>query len=97
MPPVRLTVSELERRIGRRGYFGKRQSRLPRTTQFLALTTESISAFQLRRIQWAIAELKRETEYPKAWQVLRKAGVRSASLSLVIGLDGSVVGSFNGL
>lgn len=97
MPPVRLTVSELERRIGRRGYFGKRQSRLPRTIQFLALTTESIRAFQLRRIQWAIAELKRETEYPKAWQVLRKAGVRSTSLSLVIGLNGSVVENSIGL
>ena len=77
IPPVHLTVSELERRIGRRGYFGKRKNRLPRTTQFLFMNTESVRAFQLRRIQWAIAELKKETEYPKAWQVLRKACIRS--------------------
>lgn len=96
MPPVRLTVSELERRIGRRGYFGKRKNRLPRTTQFLFLNTESVRAFQLRRIQWAIAELKKETEYPKAWQVLRKACIRSKiGLSLVFEMADFVVEPFD--
>ena len=82
-PPVRLTVSEFERRIGRLGYLGKCRNRLPKTTQFLTFITEDIKKFQFRRIQWAIAELNREIGDVKAWQVMRKAGVRSTSLSIV--------------
>lgn len=82
-PPVRLTVSELESRVGRRGYFGKRRNHLPLTMQFLAQVLEEVDAFRLRRIHWAIAELQCDRGLPKAWQVMRKAGVHSKYFTIV--------------
>jgi hypothetical protein len=40
-------------------------------------------AFQLRRIHWAIVELERCGAQVKAWQVMRKAGLRSTSLGVI--------------
>lgn len=85
-PPVRITISELERRIGRRGYLGKRQHNLPKTTQFLKEVVEDVGGFQLRRARWAIVELLRESDHVKAWQVLRMAGLSSTCLPIVMQL-----------
>lgn len=82
-PPVRITVAELERRVGVRGWLLKRRHRLPQTMAFLARVVETTEAFQLRRIHWAITELERCGDQVKAWHVMRKAGLRSASLSVI--------------
>ena len=82
-PPVRITVAELERRVNLRGWLLKRRHRLPQTMAFLARVVETTEAFQLRRIHWAIVELERCGAQVKAWQVMRKAGLRSTSLVVI--------------
>jgi hypothetical protein len=82
-PPVRITTAELERRIDRRGWLLKRRHRLPQTMDFLAQAVETTADFQLRRIHWAIAELERCSAQVKAWQVMRKAGLRSTSMGRI--------------
>lgn len=82
-PPVRITVAELERRVNLRGWLLKRRHRLPQTMAFLERVVETTDAFQLRRIHWAIIELERCGAQVKAWQVMRKAGLRSTSLGVI--------------
>ena len=83
MPPVRITVAELERRANSRGWILKRKHRLPLTIAFLDLSVETVKDFQLRRIHWAIEELDRSGGQTKAWHVMRMAGLRSDSLERV--------------
>lgn len=85
-PPVRITTAELERRVDRRGWLFKCRHRLPQTMEFLAEAVETTQAFQLRRIHWAIAELERCGAQVKAWQVMRKAGLRSGSMGRIIAI-----------
>ncbi|MGY0835756.1 TnsD family Tn7-like transposition protein, partial [Azospirillum argentinense] len=72
VPPVRVTLAELERRLGRPGWVGKRRAKLPETLAVLASNIESVEAFQLRRIAWAKA-LERSDGLAPAWKVHRLA------------------------
>lgn len=82
IPPIRITVAEFERRLERRGWLLKRRHLLPKTVAFLTRTVESTDNFQLRRIHWVINELE-EGGCIKAWEVMRKAGLRSDSLKKI--------------
>lgn len=86
LPPVRITLAELERRIGQRGWLLSRRDRLPKSKEYLDRVVESTEAFQLRRIHWVIAELERSGAQVKAWQVMRKVGLRSTSLAMISGI-----------
>lgn len=79
-PPTRITVAELERRVNQRGWLLKRRHRLPETMAFLNQAVETTEDFQIRRIYWTIVELERCGAPVKAWEVMRKAGLRSNSL-----------------
>jgi len=82
-PPVRITVAELERHAGQRGWLQKRRKRLPETIAFLERTVESVKDFQIRRVHWVIGELEQEGGFVKAWQVMRMAGLRLDSLAWI--------------
>jgi hypothetical protein len=82
-PPVRITVAEIDRRAGRRGWLLKRRKRMPQTMDLLERTVESIEEFQVRRVDWVIRELQQECGAVKAWQVMRKAGLHSESLAWI--------------
>jgi len=82
-PPVRVSIAELERRNGRRGWLGKRKHLLPNAMAYLNRAIESKEDFQLRRITWAIAELERIGTPIKVWRVIRKAGLHSGAFKLV--------------
>ncbi len=86
IPPVRITIAELERRMGQRGWLLSRRNRLPKSKEYLDRVVESTEAFQIRRIHWVIGELVRSGAQVKAWQVMRKAGLRSTSLALINGI-----------
>lgn len=81
-PPTRITAAEIERRLERRGWLLKRRHHLPKTMIFLDQSVESTENFQLRRIHWVINDLE-EGGCIKAWEVMRKAGLRSDSLKKI--------------
>jgi len=83
IPPVRITVAELERRANHRGWIIKRRHHLPQTMAFLDQAVEGVEEFQFRRIHWAIIELELDGGPVKAWKVMRKAGLRSDSLNRI--------------
>lgn len=74
-PPVRVTGAELERRLGRAGWIGKRRAKLPATLAALRDLTETVAAFQARRIAWAREELERTEGAAPAWKIHRLAGL----------------------
>ena len=63
-------------RLGINGWFGKNRERLPLVKDFLDAHVESLGDFHVRRIKWAICELKYENETITKNKLLEKAGVK---------------------
>ena len=74
--PKRLTVSRIGAIAGVRSLLEKHLDHLPETKKYLEQVVESEEQYRLRKIQWAIEELRRQGEPLQEWKVLRKAGVR---------------------
>jgi hypothetical protein len=83
-PPVRVTIAELERRLGHRGLFRYGMKVLPLSAQTLCEVSETVEAFQVRRMCWHIAALSGDGRgAPPAWQVIRDAGLPQITLPRV--------------
>lgn len=80
VPPVRVTPAEIERRVRKSGWFGKRRSKLPLATTALASIEESLDAFRRRRAAHWAAALGPDC---RPWQVMRPAGLRSDQLPMI--------------
>ena len=76
--PLRITISSVGSRIGMRPLLEKHLDKLPMTKAYLNKKTESTKDFQIRRLQWAIQELKEDGQVLSLWRVYRKAGIREA-------------------
>ncbi|MDK2920039.1 MAG: hypothetical protein PWQ37_2772 [Candidatus Petromonas sp.] len=74
--PERITISLIGSKLGIRGLLEKHLDKMPLTKQYLNSMKESRRDFQLRRVKWALQELKSQGEIPKLWKVLRKAGIK---------------------
>lgn len=83
LPPVRVSIAELERRIGHRNWISRRRSRLPITINVIRRVVEDRAAFQRRRIRWAISSLMCESSIPLRWEVMKLAGVTSQVLPII--------------
>jgi hypothetical protein len=75
-PPQRVSKTRLERQLDRPGCLRKKLAHMPLTAVTLQEVIESVEAFRLRRVKWAIAQLQAQGISPMPWRVLRKAGVR---------------------
>lgn len=83
IPPVRVTLAELERHVGRRGWIGKRYAKLPETVAALVEVTESVEAFRIRRVSWAKHELEATGTAAPLWKVRRLAGLPECASAAV--------------
>lgn len=75
-PPVRVTVAEVERRLGRRDWFRRRRLRMPVVTQVVAKLVEPLEEFQHRRLRWAVQRVLATGKNARAWKVLKIAGLK---------------------
>lgn len=75
-PPLCITRAALERLLGKPEWLDKRLNKLPLCALALANVTESVAAFQCRRIAWAVDELHRLSKPVTAWRLRRLAGLR---------------------
>ncbi len=83
-PPAQVTAASLERELlGRRGWIGKRRDKLPRTIAAIDGHAEAVGAFQLRRVDYSIAQMLADGQPLKPWAVMRSAGVRSDMLVMI--------------
>ncbi|MCK6208358.1 TnsD family transposase [Bacillus infantis] len=75
--PLRLTISSVGSRIAMRPLLEKHLDKLPKTKAFLNEKTESTNDFQIRRLHWAVQELKQDGKDLTLWRLYRKAGIRA--------------------
>ncbi|MCR6628893.1 MAG: hypothetical protein NVV74_01875 [Magnetospirillum sp.] len=74
-PPTRASAAVLQCQFGRRDWLASRLSKLPMTARALAEEAESVEQFRLRRIAWALEELRRRNLPMKTWRLRRVAGL----------------------
>ncbi len=74
--PIRITVGRVGTCVGLKALLEKHLDKLPRTQAYLNSVTETVEDFQIRRVEWAIAELDRQGKEIKEWRILRFAGLR---------------------
>ncbi|MBB4825598.1 transcriptional regulator with XRE-family HTH domain [Sporosarcina luteola] len=91
-PPQRVTLNRIEN-IANLSRLNKNLDKLPETNDYLSDKLESIEAFQLRRIKWAMDEIERSGEEITYSKVVMKANVYKASSNILdeikkaLGLD----------
>ncbi len=79
--PIRITLSNMARRIGLSSLLFKKKNILPVSMSILDKYQESIEAFQIRRIHWVTKQLN---EWPiKRWKIEKLAGLRPRYSNLV--------------
>jgi Tn7-like transposition protein D/TniQ len=74
-PPIRITRAAIERLLGKPEWLDKRLNKLPLCALAVAKLTESVAAFQCRRIAWAVDELHRLDQPVTTWRLRRVAGL----------------------
>ena len=74
--PKRITVSSIGSMLGIRPLLEKHLDKLPKTKEYMVEHTEGIRDFQVRRLQWAVQELREEGQDLSLWRIYRKAGIR---------------------
>jgi len=82
----RITVKSLGDIIGERALLEKHLDRLPKTKIFIEQVQETDQDFRLRRVKQVMKEMISEGKLIKAWEVLRKAGIKSKFYNEVIEL-----------
>lgn len=82
-PAVRVTISAIGKTICFRALLEKHIEKLPKTAAFLSTQTETIEAFQIRRIIWAVTKLENTNETIVPWKVVRLAGLRKKPAQLL--------------
>ncbi|MCB2291588.1 TnsD family transposase [Clostridium sp. CS001] len=76
--PIRITISNIGKKLGFLSMLEKNLAKLPYTKEYLLATVESAESFQIRRVKWAVRELINKNGEAKEWQVLKMAGIRDA-------------------
>ena len=78
--PRRVTVTSLARALGQLHNIQKKADKLSETVAALKREAETREAFAVRRIRYTATLYRREGQYPKAWQLVRRAGLRKELL-----------------
>lgn len=85
-PPIRISIAELERRIGKKDWICKYKEKLPKTMIEIANHVENIDEFQTRRIKWVINQHWELYGEIQIWRVMRHAGMKPSALEKVTNL-----------
>ncbi|MED3652692.1 TnsD family transposase [Heyndrickxia sporothermodurans] len=73
--PIRITLSKLGSMIGKKALLEKKLYKLPKTKLYLEKQLESVSDFQIRRIEYVLNKMKTQGEVLPDWRILRMAGL----------------------
>lgn len=75
--PIRITHTELARRVGKPDLFRKKLIKhFPKTKKVADRLTESRVQYAERRIKWCATQYVDEGKYPTRWELIRRAGLR---------------------
>jgi hypothetical protein len=89
--PERVSVSRVGKITGTLSLLERHLDKMPLTMEFLGKNVEDVSAYQDKRIAWAIREICSDGEFPRTWRVLRLSGLRPEfSKSLTSAIDSEI-------
>lgn len=74
--PIRICVSNIGKALGLRALLERHMDKLPKTAVYIQTIVESDTDFRLRRLEWAIQEIKNSGEPLVKWRIIKKAGIR---------------------
>ena len=74
--PKRISKGAIGHAIGRKSLFEKHLDKLPITKAYLGTVIEDDEQYRMRRVEWAIEELKKDGKIVRKWEVLRLACIR---------------------
>ncbi|MNO23703.1 hypothetical protein D3C76_135100 [compost metagenome] len=77
--PIRVSLPEIGRRIGKLSLLEKKLFALPRCKALITSEVETLQQFQLRRVTLAARKLFEEEQKVVKWKVIRNAGLRRES------------------
>ncbi|SMC18178.1 TniQ protein [Andreprevotia lacus DSM 23236] len=90
-PPKRVTLAELARRSGFGRWLCDHVHQLPLTRSTVNVLCESTEAFQIRRLHWTAAQMKKDHQPIVAWRLRRRATLPSHVSPQVEGTVASIV------
>lgn len=76
--PNRVTVARIRKGLGRMASHCRRLDHLPKVRAVLAAVVETKKEFAIRRMRWAVEQLRQQGESVTAYKVVRTAGLRAA-------------------
>ncbi|MGC6589583.1 TnsD family Tn7-like transposition protein [Paenibacillus sp. Dod16] len=95
--PIRVTISEIGRRIGKLSLLEKKLVALPRCKALIDREVETIHQFQIRRIEVAAQKLFEEEQSVVKWKLIRNAGLRKDAAVQLDNVINSVISYYNGV
>jgi hypothetical protein len=82
--PDRITITQVGKKIGKLALLEKHLNKLPKTKDYLSSVVETMEDFQIRRINWAICELEKESVPVVKSILFRKAGINERYFESII-------------
>lgn len=74
--PIKITVTAIGKKINELPLLQKKADKLPKTIDYIHEVSEDTVAFQKRRVEFTIEQLKKENEPILEWKIYKKAGLR---------------------
>ncbi|MBD2048750.1 TniQ family protein [Coleofasciculus sp. FACHB-64] len=74
--PERISISRIGKTVGLLGLLEQHLDKMPLTKAYLESVVETVEAFQMRRIEWAIKQLDECGEEIMRWKIVRVAALR---------------------
>jgi hypothetical protein len=91
-PSVRISVSAIGKELGALAYIQRNLDKLPLTKAKVEAELETREEFAVRRLQAAAKRFFEQGESPKAWELLRAAGIREEVADRIASEIAAVVG-----
>jgi uncharacterized phage-associated protein len=77
--PIRISITEIIRRIGQKGWIEKRKEKLPLTAKAIAESLETLEAYMVRKLLWAENKFLKEKTVPTKNQIIRRATINNST------------------
>ncbi len=74
--PVRITLGKIGKSIDKLALLEQHLDKLPKSGAILRRVLESVEDFQIRRVEWAMSQLKMSGEEIAEWKIHKIAGLR---------------------
>ena len=80
--PVQITEAAIARELGQLALIQKHKDKLPLTARVISESIETREEFAIRRIEYISECYRNEEVYPRRWEFIRRAALRSDLLTL---------------